>query len=129
MNGKILLADDEKDILVLLENVLRKEGFRSIQRVETVGLSDRRSHTPRELSGGQQQRVAIARALIGSPEILFADEPTGNLDSKTGEEIMALLRKINREQGQTIIMVTHSPQAAESSTRTITVQDGTLLCP
>lgn len=90
---------------------------------------DRRSYTPRELSGGQQQRVAIARALIGSPEILFADEPTGNLDSKTGEEIMALLRKINREQGQTIIMVTHSPQAAESSTRTITVQDGTLLCP
>lgn len=97
--------------------------------LETIGLSDRHSHTPRELSGGQQQRVSIARALIGSPEILFADEPTGNLDSKTGEEIMALLRKFNMEQGQTIIMVTHSPKAAESSTRTITVQDGTLLCP
>lgn len=83
---------------------------------------------PAELSGGQQQRVAIARALMGSPEILFADEPTGNLDSKTGEEIMALLSEINKEQHQTIIMVTHSPKAAESSTRIITVQDGTLLC-
>ena len=83
---------------------------------------------PTELSGGQQQRVAIARALMGSPEILFADEPTGNLDSKTGEEIMALLSEINKEQHQTIIMVTHSPKAAESSTRIITVQDGTLLC-
>ena len=101
---------------------------RLAQLLETVGLSDRRRHTPRELSGGQQQRVAIARALMGSPEILFADEPTGNLDSKTGEEIMALLSEINKEQHQTIIMVTHSPKAAESSTRIITVQDGTLLC-
>ncbi len=92
--------------------------------LEVVGLSDRRRHTPRELSGGQQQRVAIARALVGSPEILFADEPTGNLDSKTGAEIMHLLRDINRESGQTIIMVTHSPEAAKSSSRVITVQDG-----
>lgn len=94
--------------------------------LEVVGLSDRRRHTPRELSGGQQQRVAIARALVGSPEILFADEPTGNLDSKTGAEIMHLLRDINRESGQTIIMVTHSPEAAKSSSRVITVQDGTI---
>lgn len=94
------------------------------QILEVVGLSDRRRHTPRELSGGQQQRVAIARALVGSPEILFADEPTGNLDSKTGAEIMHLLRDINRESGQTIIMVTHSPEAAKSSSRVITVQDG-----
>lgn len=92
--------------------------------LEVVDLSDRRKHTPRELSGGQQQRVAIARALIGSPEILFADEPTGNLDSKTGAEIMNLLRDINRECGQTIIMVTHSPEAAKSSSRVITVRDG-----
>lgn len=92
--------------------------------LEVVGLSDRRRHTPRELSGGQQQRVAIARALVGCPEILFADEPTGNLDSKTGAEIMHLLRDINRESGQTIIMVTHSPEAAKSSSRVITVQDG-----
>ena len=122
---------EENLLLPLLLDGKKAADYRDrlTQMLETVGLSDRRSHTPRELSGGQQQRVAIARALIGSPEILFADEPTGNLDSKTGEEIMALLRKINREQGQTIIMVTHSPQAAESSTRTITVQDGTLLCP
>lgn len=94
--------------------------------LEIVGLSDRRKHTPRELSGGQQQRVAIARALMGKPEILFADEPTGNLDSKTGSEIMQLLSKINQESGQTIIMVTHSLEAAESSNRTITVIDGVI---
>ena len=92
--------------------------------LEIVGLSNRRKHKPRELSGGQQQRVAIARALIGNPEILFADEPTGNLDSKTGAEIMNLLREINQNSGQTIIMVTHSPDAAKSSSRMITVQDG-----
>ena len=80
-----------------------------------------------ELSGGQQQRVAIARALIGSPEILFADEPTGNLDSRTGTEIMDLLREINKNIGQTIIMVTHSPEAAKSSSRVITVKDGVIV--
>lgn len=92
--------------------------------LELTGLSDRRRHTPRELSGGQQQRVAIARALIGDPEILFADEPTGNLDSKTGAEIMYLLHNINQENGQTIIMVTHSSEAAKNSSRIITVRDG-----
>lgn len=95
--------------------------------LEVTGLTDRRRHTPRELSGGQQQRVAIARALIGNPEILFADEPTGNLDSRTGAGIMALLRDINQEIGQTIIMVTHSQEAADSSTRVITVQDGMII--
>ena len=94
--------------------------------LEVVGLSDKRGHTPRELSGGQQQRVAIARALIGNPEILFADEPTGNLDSHTGAEIMSLLQRINKERGQTIIMVTHSPEAAKSNNRVITVSDGLL---
>lgn len=94
--------------------------------LEVVGLSDMRRHTPRELSGGQQQRVAIARALVGKPEILFADEPTGNLDSNTGAEIMHLLRDINQESGQTIIMVTHSPEAAKSSSRIITVRDGVI---
>ena len=92
--------------------------------LEVVGLTDRRKHTPRELSGGQQQRVAIARALIGSPEILFADEPTGNLDTATGAEIMDLLRAINQNSGQTILMVTHSPEAAKSSNRVIMVKDG-----
>ena len=95
--------------------------------LDIVGLTDRRKHTPRELSGGQQQRVAIARALIGKPEILFADEPTGNLDSKTGIEIIDLPNKINRDNGQTIIMVTHSPEAAKSSSRTITVSDGLIV--
>ena len=94
------------------------------QILEVVGLSGHRKHTPRQLSGGQQQRVAIARALIGKPEILFADEPTGNLDSKTGAEIMKLLREINQGTGQTIIMVTHSPEAAKNSSRIITVKDG-----
>ena len=99
-----------------------------LQRLlELTGLSDRRKHTPRALSGGQQQRVAIARALIASPEILFADEPTGNLDSRTGAEIMRLLREINQNDGQTIIMVTHSPEAAQSSGRTITVRDGRIV--
>lgn len=97
------------------------------QILEMVGLSDRRRHTPRELSGGQQQRVAIARALIGNPGILFADEPTGNLDTKAGADIMSLLREINRSTGQTIIMVTHSPEAAKSSSRTITVRDGSIV--
>ena len=95
--------------------------------LEMVGLSDRRRHTPRELSGGQQQRVAIARALIGNPGILFADEPTGNLDTKAGTDIMSLLREINRSTGQTIIMVTHSPEAAKSSSRIITVRVGRIV--
>lgn len=97
------------------------------QILEMVGLSDRRRHTPRELSGGQQQRVAIARALIVNPGILFADEPTGNLDTKAGADIMSLLREINRSTGQTIIMVTHSPEAAKSSSRIITVRDGSIV--
>ncbi|MBT9779946.1 ATP-binding cassette domain-containing protein [Clostridium sp. MCC353] len=95
--------------------------------LEITGLWDRRRHTPRELSGGQQQRVAIARALFGSPEILFADEPTGNLDSSTGAEIMNLLHEINQSCGQTIIMVTHSPEAAGGCSRIITVKDGVVI--
>lgn len=89
-----------------------------------VGLSNRRHHTPRELSGGQQQRVAIARALINEPDIILADEPIGNLDSKSGTKIMELLRRINREKGKTIIQVTHSREAAEYGNRIINVKDG-----
>ena len=119
---------EENIMLPLLLDGKKMGGYRKQleQILEIVRLSDRRRHTPRELSGGQQQRVAIARALIGNPEILFADEPTGNLDSKTGAEIMALLREINRTSGQTIIMVTHSPEAAQSSSRVIHVQDGVI---
>ena len=94
--------------------------------LNVVGLSERRRHTPRELSGGQQQRVAIARALINDPDIIFADEPTGNLDSKSGAEILALLRKINREQGKTVLMVTHSEDAAQYGNRMIYVRDGVI---
>ena len=92
--------------------------------LEVVGLEDRRRHTPRELSGGQQQRVAIARALINKPDIIFADEPIGNLDSKTGTEIMKLLQKINKEQQRTIIQVTHSEKSALYGTDIIRVKDG-----
>jgi putative ABC transport system ATP-binding protein len=88
-----------------------------------VGLSDRYSHSPTELSGGQQQRVAIARALVNKPSILFADEPTGNLDSKTGSEIMKLFKKLN-EEGQTIILITHEDEIAKKSKRVITIMDG-----
>jgi putative ABC transport system ATP-binding protein len=92
--------------------------------LELVGLAERRKHTPRELSGGQQQRVAIARALINEPEILLADEPIGNLDSKTGMEVMALLQNINKKKSKTIVQVTHSKEAAEYGNRTINVRDG-----
>ena len=92
--------------------------------LEIVGLTDRKRHTPRELSGGQQQRVAIARALINKPDIIFADEPIGNLDSKTGTEIMKLLQEINVKQGKTIVQVTHSREAAEYGTHLIHVRDG-----
>jgi putative ABC transport system ATP-binding protein len=110
---------------VLLDgkNLKREEG-KLEQILEDVGLSDRRHHTPRELSGGQQQRVAIARALINEPDIILADEPIGNLDSKTGTEIMKLLQRINRERGKTIIQVTHSEEAAAYGDRIIHVRDG-----
>lgn len=89
-----------------------------------VGLTERRKHTPRELSGGQQQRVAIARALINEPDVILADEPIGNLDSKTGTEVMELLKEINLEQGKTIVQVTHSSDAASYGQRIIYVKDG-----
>lgn len=92
--------------------------------LEIVALSDRRYHTPRELSGGQQQRVAIARALINEPDVILADEPIGNLDSKSGTEIMLLLKKINKEKGKTVIQVTHSREVAEYGNRIINVRDG-----
>lgn len=116
----------EENILLplLLDGAKIKSRKRLDEILDIVGLTNHRKHTPRELSGGQQQRVAIARALINNPEILFADEPTGNLDSKTGKDIMQLLKKINEEKGQTIIMVTHSMESAKSSGRIVTVSDG-----
>ena len=96
---------------------------RSNLALEKVGLSDRKNHSPSELSGGQQQRVAIARALVNNPSILFADEPTGNLDSKTGTDVMNLFKELN-ESGQTIILITHEDSIAEQSNRIITIMDG-----
>lgn len=110
---------------VLLDGKKLKDYRKQLNDIlSIVKLSDRRHHTPRELSGGQQQRVAIARALINEPDIILADEPIGNLDSKTGMEIMELLAKINKEKGKTIIQVSHSREAAEYSQRIISVRDG-----
>jgi putative ABC transport system ATP-binding protein len=95
--------------------------------IDKVGLSDRREHRPAELSGGQQQRVAIARALVTQPTVVFADEPTGNLDSKTGAEILDLLRASVEEYGQTLVMVTHDPRAASSADRILFLADGLIV--
>ena len=97
---------------------------RAEQALETVGLKDRMKHHPNQLSGGQQQRVAIARALVNDPTILLADEPTGNLDSKTGAEIMALFQQLHREKNQTIVYVTHDSYIARHTDRIIHIMDG-----
>jgi putative ABC transport system ATP-binding protein len=94
------------------------------QLIRTVGLKDRRTHRPSELSGGEQQRVALARALVSKPAVVFADEPTGNLDSRASGEVMRLLRQAVDEFGQTVIMVTHDPAAAAHADRLITLRDG-----
>jgi putative ABC transport system ATP-binding protein len=119
----------EENILlpILLEGKKIKNYQKNLDEIiEIVGLSSRRKYTPRELSGGQQQRVAIARALINEPDIILADEPIGNLDSKTGTEIMELLKVINKQKGRTIIQVTHSIESAEYGSRTIQVKDGAI---
>tara|TARA_Y100000992_G_scaffold62805_1_gene38541 strand:+ start:12 stop:689 length:678 start_codon:yes stop_codon:yes gene_type:complete len=97
--------------------------IKSKESLDRVGLSDRYDHSPSELSGGQQQRVAIARALVNQPSILFADEPTGNLDSKTGDDVMNIFKQLN-SNGQTIILITHEDSIAKQSNRIITIMDG-----
>jgi putative ABC transport system ATP-binding protein len=106
---------------------IRGRTERARESLRAVGLGDRMTHRPNELSGGQQQRVAIARALVNDPAILMADEPTGNLDSKSGKEIMQLILQLNREKGTTVIIVTHDPTVAAQTERVIRLMDGLLV--
>ena len=120
-----LTVEDNIMLPILLDGKQIKNYRNKLDEIlDIVELTDRKSHTPRELSGGQQQRVAIARALINEPDIILADEPTGNLDSKTSEEVMKLLQRINKEKGKTILQVSHSLETAKYSNRIINVKDG-----
>ena len=116
---------DNVELPLLYRKVSSKERRRLAEEVlQKVGLSHRMRHMPTQLSGGQCQRVAIARAIIGNPEIILADEPTGNLDSKMGAEVMELLHQLNKEDGRTIVMVTHNEEQARQTSRTIRFFDG-----
>ena len=116
---------DNVELPLLYRKVSAKERRRLAEEVlQKVGLSHRMRHMPTQLSGGQCQRVAIARAIIGNPEIILADEPTGNLDSKMGAEVMELLHQLNKEDGRTIVMVTHNEEQARQTSRTVRFFDG-----
>jgi ABC-type lipoprotein export system ATPase subunit len=103
---------------------VRERRRRALEMLAQVGLVERARHTPNQLSGGQQQRVAIARALVNRPQLLLADEPTGNLDTQTSNEILGVFDRLNREHGQTILLVTHEPDVAAHAARVVTVRDG-----
>ena len=113
--------------LALLYGDRRNARQRALRALESVGLSHRSRHRPRELSGGEQQRVAIARALVKSPAIVLADEPTGALDSRSSAEIMAILQRLNRDEGLTVALVTHEREIAEHTRRIISVRDGLIV--
>ena len=124
----VLTAERNVELPLLLTRLSAAERRRSVAvALEVVGLSDRARHKPKELSGGQEQRVAIARALVSDPAILICDEPTGDLDRRTADEVLGLLQVLNREHGKTIVMVTHDPKAAEFASRTLHLEKGQLL--
>ncbi|MFA5590869.1 MAG: ABC transporter ATP-binding protein [Lysobacteraceae bacterium] len=123
-----LSAQKNVELPLLLTRLNAKDRARRAQIALTlVGLADRRSHKPNELSGGQQQRVAIARAIVSDPTFLICDEPTGDLDRQSAEEVLELLQLLNREHGKTIVMVTHDPKAAEYASHTIHLDKGELV--
>jgi len=123
----VLSAERNVELPLLLSELTREQRARRVAAaLRLVGLSDRAKHRPRELSGGQEQRVGIARAIVTDPTLLLCDEPTGDLDRKSGDEILDLLEALNHEQGKTIIMVTHDPHAAERAHRTVHLDKGTL---
>jgi putative ABC transport system ATP-binding protein len=122
----VLTAERNVELPLLLTKMGSAERLKRANiALEIVGLKDRARHKPKELSGGQEQRVAIARALVSDPSLLVCDEPTGDLDRKTADEILTLLQRLNREYGKTIVMVTHDPKAAEYAKHTVHLDKGT----
>jgi putative ABC transport system ATP-binding protein len=124
----VLTAEGNVELPLLLTKLNAAQRKRNVAiALEVVGLADRARHKPKELSGGQEQRVAIARAIVSDPQLLVCDEPTGDLDRKTADEILRLLQALNREHGKTIVMVTHDPKAAEYANRTLHLDKGQLV--
>jgi putative ABC transport system ATP-binding protein len=124
----VLTAERNVDLPLLLTKLSKAERQKRVDiALKVVGLADRAKHYPRQLSGGQEQRVGIARAIVTDPTLLLADEPTGDLDRKAGDEILDLLHALNRDHGKTIVMVTHDPRAADRAKRTLHLEKGVLL--
>jgi putative ABC transport system ATP-binding protein len=124
----VLNAERNVELPLLLTRLSKAERRKRAQiALKVVGLADRMSHYPRQLSGGQEQRVGIARAIVTDPDLLLCDEPTGDLDRKSGDEILDLLQTLNRDHGKTIVMVTHDPRAADRAKRTLHLEKGVLV--